>query len=528
VLKWLAHLTPIIFLVAGRASATTLIVDPRDEHAIKTISSAAGKARAGDTVLVHSGVYRERVELRNSGTPDSPIQIIADPPGSVIITGADEVKDFTRVTGEAPIYRTLWEHVFAIDVVNGKPIEHHPANEPLWGRAEQVIVDDQLLLPLEDPATLRKLAATTRPVSPPVAGVGLPFAGYFTIDRASRSLCIRLSDGSDPSQHRVEASVRPLVFGSDPFNNGGSLHDIHVRGFIFRDAANFPQRAGVWLPGHDNLIEECTIERMSGAGVSVDGTLRRCIVRSNGHIGGSARGNRFVNEHCSWEGNSWKPIDRDWEAGGAKVTDCDGGQFRECLFRRNGGPGLWLDIDARNIRIDRCRFIENEKSGLFVEISRNITITNCLAARNAIGAVGVVTDHDWSCAGIQIAESVNCRVERNTCILNKDGIALREQGPRRADGATAAGDFAFFNRDHVITRNLSAFNRGYQMALWYDTQKLDPLKQHLSIDHNFYFTNPGEDGMLLLAPWQKGSRRFGRVEQWSAATGFDTSAVEKH
>jgi hypothetical protein len=183
---------------------------------------------------------------------------------------------------------------------------------------------------------------------------------------------------------------------------------------------------------------------------------------------------------------------------------------------------LWLDIDARNIRIDHCRFIENEKSGLFVEISRNITITNCLAARNAIGAVGVVTDHDWSCAGIQIAESVNCRVEHNTCILNKDGIALREQGPRRADGATA-GDFAFFNRDHVIQHNIIAFNHGYQMALWYDTEKLDPLKQHLSIDRNTYFTNPGEHEMLLIAPWQKGSREFESVEEWSKGTGFEAS-----
>src|SRR5438477_4153759 len=129
-------------------------------------------------------------------------------------------------------------------------------------------------------------------------------------------------------------------------------------------------------------------------------------------------------------------------------------------------------------------------------------MTHCLAARNAIGAVGVVTDHDWICAGIQLAESENCRLQFNTCIDNKDGIGLREQGPRHAEGASAAGDFKFFNRDHVIAQNVCAFNRGFQLALWYDTQKLDPLKAKMSIDRNIYFTNQGAHGMLLRAPWQ--------------------------
>ena len=43
----------------------------------------------------------------------------------------------------------------AIDHQNGKAIEFHPENAPLYGRAEEVIADDQLLLPCKDLNDLR-------------------------------------------------------------------------------------------------------------------------------------------------------------------------------------------------------------------------------------------------------------------------------------------------------------------------------------------------------------------------------------
>ena len=113
---------------------------------------------------------------------------------------------------------------------------------------------------------------------------------------------------------------------------------------------------------------------MNGAGVSVHGTLRDCRIRGNGHVGGSAHGAGFLNERTVWEGNSWKPISRDWVAGGVKITQEGPGEFRDCTFERNGGPGLWYDLDAHDIVVRRSRFVENEGSGVFIEISRDITI----------------------------------------------------------------------------------------------------------------------------------------------------------
>jgi Protein of unknown function (DUF1565) len=40
---------------------------------LRTIQKAADVARAGDTVLVRAGVYKEHVFLRHSGEPERPI-----------------------------------------------------------------------------------------------------------------------------------------------------------------------------------------------------------------------------------------------------------------------------------------------------------------------------------------------------------------------------------------------------------------------------------------------------------------------
>lgn len=49
----------------------------------RTISKAASLARAGDTVIVNAGLYKEAVTIENSGEPDNPITFAAS--GTVII-----------------------------------------------------------------------------------------------------------------------------------------------------------------------------------------------------------------------------------------------------------------------------------------------------------------------------------------------------------------------------------------------------------------------------------------------------------
>jgi hypothetical protein len=550
-----------IFLVVslGRIlSAATLIVDAsRESHSgdgsvdkpFATISQAAQVAQPGDHVIVRAGIYRENVRLKRSGTPTAPIYFDAETPGTVVVTGADLTTGWQRLDGTEPIYHIPWRYVFAIDHdSHGRAIEHHPDDQPLWGRAEQFIADGKVLLPCKDLSDLRAAwNDRTNRLASPTKGIGGPFPGMFAVDTSIHQAYLWLADGSNPNQsHAIEASVRSQIFGINEFESAAGVHDIHLNGFIFRYAANFPQRAAVVLHGHDNLIEHCLIENMNGTGAEVNGTLRDCLIRNNGHTGGSADGDGFLNEHCLWKGNCWKPIDRGWESGGAKVTDSRGGKFIDCIFHHNGGPGLWFDIDCRDIDVQNCDFIENEESGLFIEISQNIRATNNTLIANATNAIGHLPDDGWSCGGIQIGESQHCLIQNNTLIGNRDGIALREIGPRTVK--TRGEQNTYHTTNITITGNTIADSTGYQIALWWDNvffgphpsshqpygsheqwaQHLaelkrgvyDPLAQHLQIDGNTFFKS---QSFLYGVPWRIESKKLHSLADFTAATGFQKS-----
>jgi alpha-N-arabinofuranosidase len=68
---------------------------------LKTISAAAQKAMPGDTVTVHAGVYRERVDPPRGGESDTRRIVYQAAPGEkVVITGSDEAKGWEKVSGD--------------------------------------------------------------------------------------------------------------------------------------------------------------------------------------------------------------------------------------------------------------------------------------------------------------------------------------------------------------------------------------------------------------------------------------------
>lgn len=544
---------------------TELVVDGQNPQAsdqnpgtadrpLKTVAKAADIVQPGDVVRIKQGLYRETVPLRRSGEPGAPVRFVADPPGGVVITGADPVTAWVRVDGESPIYKVPWTRRFIINhTPEGLPIEHHPENAAVWGRAEQVIVDGRQLVPAGTLAALQK-AWTDRPQTPRAADAPWPaipdpsdpssFYGMFAVDTTARELYLWLHDGSDPNSHQVEAATRGECFGLSPWANREGVHNVELYGLIFRYAATFPQRAGVWLQGRDNRIENCIIEQMSGSGVSVSGVLRRCVIRGCGHTGGCASGPGFLNEENQWENNCWKLIPRGWDAGGVKMARANGGTFRRCAFLHNGGPGLWFDINVRNVLVTECVFADNEGSGIFIEISRDITVLRNLLLRNGLWPTG----RWWSSGGVQIAESMNCVVAHNTCVGNKDGICFREQGPREL-ASDEFGVIPYHNQGNVVVGNICASNRGYQLGLWYDNGFFgwhpadqakykdiagwleavrasgrpfyDPTQVGTIIDRNLYWAEGDQKLVLYGCEWRPKHQVFGELKDFTAATGFD-------
>ena len=496
-----------------------------------TVNKAAQTLVAGDKVIVHAGTYREHVDPQNSGAPGAPIIYEAAEGEEVILTGADIVTGWERVPGDRAIYSAPWPHKFIINHIDGVPLYHHPgdAKHVRSGRPEQVIVDGEVW---DSPELVLSLDEMTE--------------RSFFPDVDAEKLYIWLPDDADPSDHEIQGSARQLIFGTNPWRKNTFDHT-HVRGFIFRYGATFAQRPSVWLIGKHNLVEDCLIEWMCGGGVGVGpegGILRRCVIRNCGHVGGCAKGTNFVNEDCVWEGNSRKPIARVWDAGGVKITGSHHGIFQRCVFKDNGGPGLWLDIDVADVVIRNCLFDGNEEHGLFIEISRDIYVMNNAFFRNGLRAEGFV----WAVGGLSLGESQNCVLTHNLVVGNRDGIVIREQGPRYLD-TNALGQIRYVNSGHVIANNISANNAGYQLALYYDSawfgmhpgQKddfdseeaftkhiteedpdrwFDPLARGIAITRNVCWAEDDQKLYLYGVPWRARHQEFDSVDAFTEATGF--------
>lgn len=75
------------------------------ERPFRWINDAAKVACPGDEVLVAPGIYREWVAPCNAGTEENPIVYRSQVPLGAVITGAEQVKSWTREQGDVWVAR---------------------------------------------------------------------------------------------------------------------------------------------------------------------------------------------------------------------------------------------------------------------------------------------------------------------------------------------------------------------------------------------------------------------------------------
>jgi len=468
----------------------------------KTISKAAEALRPGDTVVIHTGVYREQITPARSGTSEAPISYQAAQGEEVVITGADVITDWQRVK-ENIWKKEPWPFQFPT----------HPNNERhrLIGRCEQLIVDGTLL---EQVSTREDLVA-----------------GSFCADTKADVLYVWLPDGANPNERTVEASVRPMCFGIS--RGREAKHHVCVRGIIFRYAANTAQRGVLLIRGDNWLVEDCTAEWTNGTGICFRGdniTLRRVRSHHNGQQGMSGSGRDFLLEEVVLDHNNTKDFDKDWEAGGIKITHARNGVVRRCRSVANNGNAFWFDIDVRDVVVERCFCKNNAGHGIYVEISGGFQIRDNLCVHNG-------TDDKWGYGGISIAESDHCTIEQNTCVLNLAGISIREQGPRAFPGMDGA-EVTYRVHDVTIRRNICALNTKYQFGLWWDNvffgphpsggpegTPFDPDTCNIRLDHNLYWKEGKQRLALWGCPWRSNHSKYDDLVAWQHERGQDTGSL---
>jgi len=300
--------------------------DGSADRPLATIQAAAERVQPGDTVLIHEGVYRERVSPARGGEEGRPITFQAAPGQSVCLRGSELFTPQWRPHQDMPgVFEGSLEDVtFGSEAYNGlcdpelygefNPY-HINFNRELVARPHQAVIDDikrrmerakqtiadqtpddgrsytravETLASLERDlerytgashrrhrTTLGQIFIDGRPLNEVETLEELADQpGTWMVNPAGEALWVHPLDEQQPLDERtVEISVRHTVFS--PLQRG--LGHIHVRGLIIEHAANhFPTwgetawgQAGMLSTrsGHHWVIENNTIRWAKSVGI---------------------------------------------------------------------------------------------------------------------------------------------------------------------------------------------------------------------------------------------------------------------
>ena len=486
----------------------------------KTIGHAAAEVRAGDRVVIRSGLYREGVSIKSSGTQDKPIIFEADAHSRVVITGADLLAKWTKESDGA--FSTPWPSVF----IGWNPLHAHPDDSyhRLIGRCEQVF---EMGYPLRQVLDRKEMAR-----------------GTFFADLDAKRLYVRTPEDRNLLTHGapVEASSRQTIW-----DVRGDY--VITRGMQFRYAANAAQQGAATFSGQHDTIENCIFEKTNGAGATFTGQdfiVRGCTFRDNGQLGfGAGRAHRLSLSDCIITNNNTKGFNRDWEAGGDKIVLSRDVTIERCQFIANRGHGIWFDIGNESATVRNCLIADNEDGGIFDEISYGLRVTDNVIVGNGLAN----TPGMWGASGgICLSSSPGSMIERNLLIANKEGISFREadRTTPRIDAKKGQREEAIWNHDETIDHNVLAYNADAQVWGWFDTNdqrnwprkmqthtesaagmSLESLALHLS--QNLYAADPGRQLLHWGTSWRRNKAYFSLDQvrdELGLEEGSTTAAIE--
>lgn len=204
--------------------------------------------KAGDTVLIHSGVYRESVAVTVSGEPGRPITFAAAPQERVVVKGSEIVKgrwirlgdvrqqqpDFKEPFPHA--FRRVWKIRLGDEFFTDARFQGSYADKSRrW--VSQVFLDDDHPLQMIGPDriyTNKDFGQLT------IIGQGLadmiPQSFYFDPKDQTLYLCM----GGEPGWFCVEVGVRGFALTAE------NVHDVVIRGLEMRHNWNDNNTLAQW------------------------------------------------------------------------------------------------------------------------------------------------------------------------------------------------------------------------------------------------------------------------------------------
>lgn len=395
-----------------------ITVTPEDD-----LAGLAAAAPEGTTFLLAPGVHRRASVRPRAG------QAFIGRPGAVM-SGAIVLNRFRSAEG-------LW-------VAEGLDMEGRVHGECATGfercrHPEALYIDDVLLHHVSQ-----------------LSDVG-PGAWFFDYDSDAVYL------GENPSNHVVELAVVPYAFI-------GNAADVTINRLTIEKYAPPAQEAAIdsrantsdLVGGIGWVITDNVVRWSHGIGISATtgAVVQGNLIYQNGQMGISARGaGVLIAENEIYENNT-AGFNRSWEAGGSKFVFTQGLVVRDNFVHDNAGAGLWTDIDNIDTRYENNRVHDNQRMGIFHEISYDAVIVG-----NDVRGNGFEFDGWLWGAGIVVAASPNVEVVGNTLAGNADGIVAIQQ--QRSDAPASYGPLLVENlsvHDNDLTANGGSIGIGQDVG----------------------------------------------------------------
>jgi hypothetical protein len=300
---------------------------------------------------------------------------------------------------------------------------------------------------LEAPAPTAQPSAATQPAPTPTPGAGgatCPASLQSVVDAAAAGATVT----APACTYRETITItKPITL----VTAGGKIDGQGSRKYAFVVKTNDVTIDGFEVTGTVNPAQEGAIQVRNSARF----TLRNVYIHHTGGACisiGTGGGHRILDSelaYCEQQGYHLSSVTDTlvagnkihhnnpngaygpgWEAGGGKAARVNGLTFEANEVYANIGPGLWCDVDCRNVVYRNNRLHHNSRMGILFEISNGALIEGNVAWENG----WQFTSWGYG-AGIVAASSRNVEIRNNVVAWNADGISIISQN-RTLDGVT--------------------------------------------------------------------------------------------
>lgn len=346
---------------------------------VGTVKRAAALAKAGGTVVLRGGTYRQAL-----GVVRKRITLQPYPHEQAWLSGSQVV---TGWTAEGSVWiHSGWITRFCQNCYVKAAID---SRFPLAGKPDMAFLDG---------TPLRQVGSAAAVVP-----------GTFAVDRVGHRLVI----GSDPAGATVEASTRVRFALFSPGSRGSMIRGLGFTHYSPNWASN-NNPAMVVANTDDMTLENNAFTQSASRALVVFGQrtiVRGNLVVNNGFTGvGGAGAHYLLFERNVVSGNNAEHF----FAGGSPVADVAGTKIahsyhmvvRDNVFTGNVGNGFWADLSCYDLTLVRNTAARNNNSGLYVELTTKGLVASNLAYRNGF-------------TGLKLSGTTNIRVYNNTLANNK-------------------------------------------------------------------------------------------------------------